>query len=98
MGNIVNIFVILIFLTIGIQIFRGKWLFLIAGFNTSSAKEKSKINVPVMSKIMGSFCLTIAVLELVGFIFPDINTIITSLIFISLILTIVLTNVLAKKD
>ena len=98
MTNIVNIFVILIFLTIGIQIFRGKWLFLIAGFNTSSAKEKSKVNVPVMSKIMGSFCLTIAVLELVGFIFPDINTIITSLIFISLILAIVLINVLAKKN
>ncbi|MGY3705013.1 hypothetical protein BW731_02215 [Vagococcus martis] len=98
MDSIVNIFVILIFLTIGIQIFRGKWLFLIAGFNMSSTKEKSKVNIPIMSKIIGSFCLTIAALELVGFIFPDINTIITSIIFISLILTIIFTNVLAKKD
>lgn len=98
MNHIINYSVILISLVLGIQFFRGKWLFLIAGFNMSSSEEKAKINIPIMSKIIGSFSLTVGLLEFIDFFLPEDNIVTTSLIFLSLIITVILVNVFAKKN
>ena len=38
----VSFIIIFFFALIGIQLFRGKWLMLIAGYNTSSKEERKK--------------------------------------------------------
>lgn len=63
----------------------------------SSSEEKSKINIPIMSKIVGSFALLVAFLQFVDLFLPKDNLITTSLIFLSLIITIILINTIAKK-
>lgn len=37
----------------GSQLFRGKWLFLIAGYNTLSQSDKEKLNSKFIGKIKG---------------------------------------------
>ena len=96
MTNIIHYAIIFIFLVLGIQIFRGRWLFLIAGFNMKSPEEKAKINQARMSKIVGLCALSIACLEFVDLFLPKENTITTSLIFLSLIITILLVNTITR--
>lgn len=50
---IVMIFVISIFIVLGIFLVNGKGSFLIAGYNTMSAKEKEKYDKTELSKFMG---------------------------------------------
>lgn len=97
MNNLIDLFIILIFIILGIQILRRKWLFLIAGFNMLTSKEKSKINISILSKIIGTFCLIVATLQIISLYKSEYNHLTTSLIFLSLIITIILSNTLVKK-
>lgn len=57
---IVMIFVISIFIVLGIFLVNGKGSFLIAGYNTMSAKEKEKYDKTELSKFMGKMMFALA--------------------------------------
>jgi hypothetical protein len=42
-----------LFLITGIQLFRGQWLFLVAGYNTLSKSDKEKLNGKFIGKVVG---------------------------------------------
>ena len=46
----------------GSQLFRGKWLFLIAGYNTLSQSDKEKLNSKFIGKIIGILLLLSSVI------------------------------------
>ena len=97
MNHLIEILIIILFSILGIQLLRSKWLFLIAGFNMLSTKEKEQINTSILSKIVGTFSLFVALLQLISLYQPNYNQITTALIFLSLIVTIILSHILAKK-
>lgn len=97
MANLINLLVILMFIILGVQFLRQKWLFLIAGFNMLNDKEKAQVNIPVLSKIVGIFCLSVACLNMISLYSPKYNHATTSLIFLLLIILIILSNTIAKK-
>lgn len=98
MDNFVNIVIILFALISSLQFFRQKWLFLIAGYNTMSQKEKEQYNISMLTKIMGSECLFIALMLLVDMFLPKSSMLTTVLILISVVITVVLGNTIAKKS
>ncbi|OTN87837.1 hypothetical protein A5819_000285 [Enterococcus sp. 7E2_DIV0204] len=53
----VKLIMMLIFILCGIQLWRGKWLWLIAGYNTASKQEKATLNERALGKAMAEFCL-----------------------------------------
>lgn len=46
----------------GSQLFRGKWLFLIAGYNTLSQSDKEKLNGKFIGRIIGILLLLSSVI------------------------------------
>lgn len=46
----------------GIQLLRGKWLMLIAGYNTMSEEKRQKVNGKALGKALGVFLLYVSVL------------------------------------
>ena len=46
----------------GSQLFRGKWVFLIAGYNTLSQSDKEKLNSKFIGKIIGILLLLSSVI------------------------------------
>ncbi|MBO0440657.1 DUF3784 domain-containing protein [Candidatus Enterococcus ikei] len=57
-----DLFMIAVFIGCAIQFWRGKWLWLIAGYNTVSQQEKKKINSSALGKAMSGLMITSAVL------------------------------------
>lgn len=55
-----KLFVIFLFLLVGIMLSLGKWSFLIAGFNTMSKEEKANYDEISLCKFMGKFMFVIA--------------------------------------
>lgn len=51
-----------VFLLISLLLFTGKGAWLIAGYNTSSKKEKEKYDEKKLCSVMGTMCAIIAVL------------------------------------
>lgn len=51
--------VVLMLLGVGIALLRGKCAWLIAGFNTLSAKEQARYDVPELCRFVGKIVLTI---------------------------------------
>lgn len=43
-----------LFILTGIQLFRGKWLFLIAGYNTLGQSDQAKLNGKFIGKVIGA--------------------------------------------
>ena len=76
-----------VFLTLGLVIQTGKVSFLIAGYNTMSAEEKSKINIRAMSKFIGLVMLSLpAVILLLASIPMFLNFHPTFMIYLSWLL------------
>lgn len=57
---LIPILIILIFITVGIFLSKGKGIFLIAGFNTMSKEEKEQYNLLAVCKFMSKFCFALA--------------------------------------
>ena len=57
---LIPILIILLFITIGIFLSKGKGIFLIAGFNTMSKEEREQYNLLNVCKFMSKFCFAIA--------------------------------------
>ena len=64
-----KVFMIALFIILGIMLSLGRWSFLIAGFNTMTEDEKKKYDVISLCKFMGkfmfiiAFCITLFVLS-----------------------------------
>jgi hypothetical protein len=71
---------ILILVVCGIQLLRGKWLMIIAGYNTATKEEREKINGKALGKFLGSVLIINAILLL--FLTLFISPIVTPLIII----------------
>ena len=56
----INVIVILLFIILGIVFWKGKGASLIAGYNTSSAYEKSKINEKALCRCMAKMMFGLA--------------------------------------
>lgn len=76
---------IIIFTICGIQLLRGKWLMLIAGYNTAPKKERDKMNGAALGKLMGNILLICAFLMLTLALFPT-----RTIIYFTLIAVIIL--------
>lgn len=57
---IIHGFILALFVVLGIVFLRGKGAFLIAGYNTSSPQEKSKIDEKALCKSMGRLMFVLA--------------------------------------
>ncbi|NLJ97764.1 MAG: DUF3784 domain-containing protein [Tissierellia bacterium] len=57
---VITIFVIALFILVGIVFSMGKGSFLIAGFNTMSKEEKEKYDIASLCKFMGKIMFIIA--------------------------------------
>lgn len=80
------------FALIGIQLFRGKWLMLIAGYNTSSKEERKKMNGKNLGKLFACllfFLCLLLVLQTFNLLSPGIFSL---LIFSATIGTIIFAN------
>lgn len=69
----VELIMILIFILCGIQLWRGKWLWLIAGYNTASKQEKATLNGRALGKAMGGILFISAALIGLISLFPEIQ-------------------------
>ncbi|MBV7392239.1 DUF3784 domain-containing protein [Enterococcus alishanensis] len=94
MSNFVNPFMGLLSLILnisGIQLIRGKWLFLIAGYNTMTENEKKHYNGDTLGKLVGSYLLVVSLVCLFSKVLPlnfQLIIIVISTIFILLLSTI----------
>ncbi|MGX7013931.1 DUF3784 domain-containing protein [Vagococcus silagei] len=70
---------------------------MIAGYNTMSQKEKEQYSISRLTKIMRSECLFIALMLSVDIFLPKSSMLTTMLILISVVITVVLGNTIAKK-
>lgn len=61
---------IIIFTICGIQLLRGKWLMLIAGYNTAPKRERDKMNGAALGKLVGSLLLICSIFMLILALFP----------------------------
>ncbi|MBX8938811.1 DUF3784 domain-containing protein [Enterococcus gilvus] len=80
-------FLSLLIMVMGIQLIRGKWLFLIAGYNTMTKEEKKRYNGPYLGKLVGSYLIFVSLVCLLHKILP-VNLLITLLILSSIIVVI----------
>lgn len=77
----------LLIMVMGIQLIRGKWLFLIAGYNTMTKEEKKRYNGTYLGKLVGSYLIFVSLVCLLHKILPA-NLLITLLILSSIIVVI----------
>lgn len=94
----IDILLAVIFFIVGVQFFRKKWLFLIAGFNTLSKSKKESYNVNLLTKIMGIFCLIMVIIYLLDYMFPQKSSILTiSILTLIVTLAFLVNSPLLKK-
>lgn len=58
------------FVIMGVQLIRGKWLMLIAGYNTAGKEGRAKLNGKNLGKLIGSLLLWCALLMLIQVFLP----------------------------
>lgn len=56
----IHSFMVVLFLVLGIILYRGKGAFLIAGYNTSSREEKSKYDEKALCKAVGKMMFALS--------------------------------------
>ncbi|WP_297637421.1 DUF3784 domain-containing protein [uncultured Clostridium sp.] len=92
-----KVFMIGLFILLGIMLSLGKWSFLIAGFNTMSKEEKENYDVLALCKFMGKFmfvivlCISLCVLSDI-LMMKILLSIGTTLISISVIFVVIYAN------
>lgn len=88
-----------VFLLISLLLFTGKGTWLIAGYNTSSKKEKEKYDEKKLCSVMGSMCAIIAVLTGILALLDDKSyaMIYSVVICIVVITTVIYANTKCKK-
>ncbi|WP_321384138.1 DUF3784 domain-containing protein [uncultured Enterococcus sp.] len=77
----------------GIQLIRGKWLMLIAGYNTMGAEKRKAVNGKALGKAVGLFLLYTSVLCILPIWFPVVNHLFGGLILLPTLFLLVYVNV-----
>ena len=95
---IVALLVGLLFLITGVQLFRGKWLFLVAGYNTMSKENKDKINGKFVGKVTGTMLLLSCLIIGMMLIYPAAQTVCFILQLVIVITGIIYVNVSNKRN
>ncbi|MCB5955988.1 DUF3784 domain-containing protein [Enterococcus sp. CWB-B31] len=86
----------LIFIVIGMQLIRGKWLMLIAGYNTMSSEKRKRINGQALGKALGIFLLYFAVVILATTSLPALADLFGWLILVPIGFLLIYVNTSAK--
>ncbi|WP_314067941.1 DUF3784 domain-containing protein [uncultured Vagococcus sp.] len=77
---VLEILLCLVLFIVGIQLFRGKWLMLIAGYNTSSREKREQINGHNFGKLIGGLVLICSLAIIITLIKPEIANVFAALI------------------
>lgn len=93
--NIILFILIIFGIILGIQFIRGKWLNLIAGYNTMSKKNKATVNTVALSTYLGWLMLLISFSVLLMIVTPYHN-IITFLVISVVLSSVVYVNTSSK--
>lgn len=76
--NVNGIFVLIleiVILVTGIQLCRGKWLFLVAGYNTMGKESKAIVNGNFVGRTLGILLLVSSVIIGTAAVFPEAQTV-----------------------
>ena len=95
MSLIDSLFIIVVvpaILVVGIQLIRGKWLMLMAGYNTMGKEERKKVNGPNLGKLVGSYLIFLDFLLILLSIEVVSVGFFVSLIILSSILVVIIGN------
>ncbi|MEI5995094.1 DUF3784 domain-containing protein [Candidatus Enterococcus mansonii] len=68
-----DLLMIVVFVSCAVQFWRGKWLWLIAGYNTTSHQEKEKVNASALGKAMSGLLIISAALIGLMRVFPKLQ-------------------------
>lgn len=77
---VLEILLCLVLFIVGIQLFRGQWLRLIAGYNTSSREKREQINGHNLGKLIGGLVLICSLTIVITLIKPEIANVFAVLI------------------
>ncbi|WP_086347705.1 DUF3784 domain-containing protein [Candidatus Enterococcus clewellii] len=88
----VQLGVALIMIIFGIQLLRGKWLMLIAGYNTMGAEKRRSVNGEALGRAVGILLLYVSLLSILLIWVPIINDLFGWLIIIPTGFLLVYTN------
>lgn len=86
-----------LFLVLALVVYFGKGDWLIAGYNTASAKERAQYNIKRLRLIIALLLLLSAVFVIVLLYFPYISIIATPIFVLVSLICVVLANTWAKK-
>lgn len=88
---IIELIVAAVTLILSIQMYRGKWLFLIAGYNTMRKERKAQYNTSRLSKCLSIYLFLISVILFYSVIFPEShsNAITITMILLTVVLLVV---------
>lgn len=67
------LFFVFILLIVGVQLWSGKWLFLIAGYNLMNDEEKGELNPRFLGKVTGLIALLSAFILIGMMILPQLK-------------------------
>ncbi|KAF1296961.1 hypothetical protein BAU15_15125 [Enterococcus sp. JM4C] len=81
----------------GVQLFRGKWLFLVAGYNTMSKEEQEKLNGKFLGKVVGIMLLLSCLIIATTLIYPEAERVCTILQFVIVFGVVIYVNVSDKR-
>lgn len=76
----------------GIQLMRGKWLMLIAGYNTMGAEKRQSVNGKALGKAVGLYLFYASALCVLPIWFPLVNHLFGWLILLPTIFLLIYTN------
>ncbi|MFS0926367.1 DUF3784 domain-containing protein [Enterococcus durans] len=96
-NRIIALLVGLLLLISGVQLFRGKWLFLVAGYNTMNKENKDKVNGRFVGKVIGAMLLLSCLIIGTMLVYPAAQTICFILQIMIVITGIVYVNVSSKR-
>ncbi|EOL46343.1 DUF3784 domain-containing protein [Enterococcus caccae] len=89
-----ELIMILMFILCGIQLWRGKWLWLIAGYNTATKQEKAKLNGKMLGKAVSGLLFISAISIGLTSFFPEIKlvTIVGIIVLVGMMIAYVNTS------
>ncbi|MBP1045864.1 DUF3784 domain-containing protein [Enterococcus sp. BWM-S5] len=94
--SVLQLGIALMSLVFGVQLLRGKWLMLIAGYNTMSEEKRQRVNGKALGKALGVFLLYVAVLCVLPVWFSVINDFFGWLIILPTLFLLVYTNISSR--
>ena len=96
-NNVIALVIGIIFFVGGVQLFRGRWLFLVAGYNTMSKEKRKKLNGRFIGKVIGTMLLLSCLIIFAMLIYPEAKTFYFILQLAIVIIGVIYVNVSDKR-